>query len=49
MGIYFLQNGESEFPMYVKIIAKQKYSKVKGFLNILREAEVHAILKAWDE
>ena len=26
-----------------------KHSKVKGFLNISRKAEIHAISKAWDE
>ena len=30
-------------------MAKQKHSKVKYFLNISREAEIHAIPKAWDE
>ena len=48
-GIHFLQNGESEFPIYGENIAKQKRLKIKGFLNISREAEIHAILKAWDE
>ena len=28
---------------------KDKHSKVKGFLNISREAEIHAIPKTWDE
>ena len=28
---------------------KRKHSKVKCFLNILREAEIHAISKLWDE
>ena len=28
---------------------KHKGCKVKGFLNILREAEIHAIPKSWDE
>ena len=49
VGIHFLQNWESEFPIYGENIAKQKHSKIKGFLNISREAEIHAILKAWDE
>ena len=30
-------------------MVKQKHSKVKGFLNILGEAEIYAIPKAWDE
>ena len=30
-------------------MGKYKHSKVKGFLNILRETEIHAIPKAWDE
>ena len=32
-----------------KNMAKQKHSKIKGFLNLPREAEIHAIPKAWDE
>ena len=32
-----------------KSMPKQKHSKVKSFLNISREAEIHAIPKAWDE
>ena len=32
-----------------KNIAKQKHWKVKGFLNISREIEIHAISKTWDE
>ena len=48
-GIHFLENGESEFPIYGENITKQKHSKMKGFLNISREAEIHAILKAGDE
>ena len=32
-----------------KNMVKQKHLKVKGFLNISREAEIHAIPKAWDE
>ena len=30
-------------------MGKHKYSKVKGFLNILRETEIHAIPKASHE
>ena len=32
-----------------KNMAKQKHTKVKGFLNILCEVEIHVIRKAWDE
>ena len=32
-----------------KNMVKQKHLKVKGFLNISREAEIHAIPIAWDE
>ena len=32
-----------------KNMAKQKHSKIKDFLNLSREAEIHAIPKAWDE
>ena len=32
-----------------KNIGKHKHSKVKGFLHILCETEIHAILKPWDE
>ena len=32
-----------------KSMPKQKHSKVKSFLNISREAEIHAIPKAWDQ
>ena len=28
---------------------KHKHSKVKGFLHILHETEIHAIPKAWNE
>ena len=30
-------------------MAKEKHSKIKGFLNLSGEAEIHAIPKAWDE
>ena len=30
-------------------MGKHKHSKVKGFLQILREAEIYAIPKTWDE
>ena len=30
-------------------MGKQKRSKVKSFLNISLEAEIHAIPKVWDE
>ena len=30
-------------------MGKHKHSKVKGFLEILREAEIYAIPKTWDE
>ena len=30
-------------------MGKHKHSKVKGFWNISRETEIHAIPKAWDE
>ena len=32
-----------------KNMEKHKHSKVKGFLHILGETEIHAILKPWDE
>ena len=28
---------------------KNKHLKVKSFLNILREAEIHAVARVWDE
>ena len=30
-------------------MAKQKHSKIKDFLSISLEAEIHAIPKAWNE
>ena len=30
-------------------MGKHKHSKVKGFLNFSREAEIHAVPKSWDE
>ena len=30
-------------------MGKHKHSKVKGFLQILHEAEIYAIPKTWDE
>ena len=52
-----LKYEENEFRQFGKSMGKQKIpkskygkienSKVKGFLNILREAEIHAIPKTW--
>ena len=41
----FRKHEESEFPLKGKSTEKHKYSKVIGFLNILREAEIHTISK----
>ena len=30
-------------------MGKHKYFKVKGFLNFLYKAEIHAILKTWEK
>ena len=45
----FLKHRMVEFRCYGKSIRKHRHSKVMGFLHILRETEIHTILKQCEE
>lgn len=44
-SIHLQKHGKSELPQYQKSTGQHTHSKIMGFLNISREAELHTISK----
>ena len=48
-SMQFPKHEKSGFPLYEKGMEKHKHFKFMGFLNILDEAEIHAIPRTWEK